>query len=94
VAAGLIWALIQSVFTAAAAPTARGDQLTQCGQDLDYGLLTGLTAGVVILAIGALGFALARRPGLAAVALGVEALLALAWWTSDTAGGGVGCVIG
>jgi hypothetical protein len=94
VAAGLLWAFIQFGFTAAAAPTARGDQLTQCGQNLDHGLLTGLTTAVIVLALASLGFALARRSGLAALALGAEVLLALVWWTSDTAGGGVGCVIG
>jgi hypothetical protein len=94
VMAGLLWAFIQFAFTAFAASVARGDQLTQCGQDLDYGLLTGLTAAVVILALASLGLALARRPHLAVLAIASEALLALIWWTSDTAGGGVGCAIG
>jgi len=73
----------------AAASIACGDQLTQCGQDLDYGLFTGLTAAVVILALISLGLAVARRPRLAGVALAAEGLVALLWWTSDTAGGGV-----
>jgi len=94
VMAGLLWAFIQLTFTAFAASVARGDRLTQCGQDLDYGLLTGLTAAVIILALGSLGLALARRPRLAALAIASEAILALIWWTSDTAGGGVGCAIG
>jgi hypothetical protein len=94
VAAGMLWALMQLLWTAVAAPTARGGQLTQCGQDLDYGLLTGLTACVLIMALVSVAFTLARHPGRAGFALGAEALLALVWWTSDTAGGGVGCIIG
>ena len=94
VAGGLLWAFIQFAWTATAASTARGDQLTQCGEDLDYALLTGLTTAVIILSLASLGLALARRSRLAIVALGTEAVLALIWWTSDTAGGGVGCVIG
>src|ERR671925_1149749 len=94
VLAGLLWAFIQFVFTAFAASVARGDRLTQCGQDLDYGLLTGLTAAVVILSLAAVGLALKQRPRPAAVAIAGEALFALIWWTSDSAGGGVGCAIG
>lgn len=94
VMAGLLWAFIQFAFTAFAASVARGDQLTQCGQDLDYGLLTGLTAAVVTLALASLGLALARRPQLAVLAIASETFVALIWWTSDTAGGGVGCAIG
>jgi hypothetical protein len=50
VTAGLLWAFIQFAFTAFPAPVARRDRLTQCGQDLGYGLLTGLTEAVVIVA--------------------------------------------
>lgn len=70
VAAGLLWAFIQFAFTATAASIARGDQLTQCAQDLDYGLLTGLTTAAIILALASLGLALARRPRLAIVCSG------------------------
>ena len=94
VAAGLLYAVVQLLFTAVAAPTARDDQLTQCGQDLDYGLLTGLTAAVLILALASVGLALARRPGRACFALEAEALLAVIWWISPAAAGGIGCVIG
>lgn len=94
VMAGLLWALIQLTFTAFAASVARGDRVTPCGQDLDYGLLTGLTAAVVILALASLGLALTRRVNAAALAVAGEAFFALIWWTSDTAGGGVGCAIG
>jgi len=82
------------VFTAGATSVARGDQVTPCGQDLDLGLLTGLTAAVVTLALASTGLALTRRVNAAALAIAGEALCALIWWTSDAAGGGVGCAIG
>ena len=35
-----------------------------------------------------------KRPRLMLLAICAEAMLAVVWATSDTAGGGIGCVIG
>lgn len=91
---GIAWALIQALFTSAAASSARGDQLTQCGQDLDETVLVGLTLGVGACALAAFLFAVVHRPRAAIATVAAEGVLALAWVTSDIAGGGVGCLIG
>jgi cobalamin synthase len=94
VLAGHLGAFVQLIWTMAASPYARGDEVTQCGQHLDGGLLIGLTAAVVVAALASLALAIARRPRLVVVALAAEALLATLWWSADSAGGGTGCVIG
>ena len=94
VVVGIAWALIQGVFTSAAASSARGNQLTQCGQDLNEKMLVGLTVAVGALALAAFLFAIVHRPRVAIATVAVEGLLAFSWLTADTAGGGAGCVIG
>jgi hypothetical protein len=91
---GIAWALIQGLFTSVAASSARGDQLTQCGQDLNETMLVGLTVGVVVLALAAFVLAILHRPRPVIATVAAEGVLAFVWLTSNVAGGGVGCLIG
>jgi hypothetical protein len=79
VVAGLLWASLQSLLSLLAAPTAIGEDVTSCGQELNFVLIFGLTGGVVILALTSLILWRARRLGAGVVVLGVEALLAVGW---------------